>query len=152
VDQTRRKPKGITRGHPNNDPIIELAAKLNALVYIHAWMIVGGNPRRPGGGNFGGDSAPIDVANLAERFPNFALIRGRSGGDWELGVRAVRARPNVYVEFSGSGPHSGQVDSAAAQIGADRLIWGGRGPSRSYPTESQFATITLQCSRHFSFS
>ena len=63
------------------------------------------------------------------------LICGHSGGDWELGVRAVRARPNVFIEFSGSDPHSGQVDYTVAQLGADRLVWGGHGPSRSYSTE-----------------
>ena len=39
------------------------------------------------------------------------------------------------IEFSGSDPHSGQLDFTVAQIGADRLIWGGHGPSRSYSTE-----------------
>ncbi len=128
-------PQGVTCSHPNNDAIIELAAKLQAIIYIHTWMIVGGNPRRPGGGNFAGESSPMDVALLAERFPNVPLICGHSGGDWELGVRAIRARPNVLIEFSGSDPHSGQVDYTVAQLGADRLVWGGHGPSRSYSTE-----------------
>ncbi|MGE3819704.1 MAG: amidohydrolase family protein, partial [Isosphaeraceae bacterium] len=128
-------PRGVTCGHPNNDPIIRLAAELEAIVYIHTWMIVGGEPRRSGGGNKAGESTPMDVALLAERFPEVPLICGHSGGDWELGVRAVRRWPNVFVEFSGSDPHSGQVDYSVAQLGADRLIWGGHGPSRSYATE-----------------
>ena len=128
-------PQGVTCSHPNNDPIIELAAKLQAIIYIHTWMIVGGDPRRPGGGNSAGESTPMDVALLAERFPEVPLICGHSGGDWELGVRAVRPRPNVFIEFAGSDPHSGQVDYTVAQLGADRLVWGGHGPSRSYSTE-----------------
>lgn len=128
-------PGGITCSHPNNIPIIELAAELNALVYIHTWMIVGGEPRRPGGGNKKGESTPMDVAVLAARFPNVPLICGHSGGDWELGVRAVRQMPNVYIEFSGSDPHCGQVDYTVRQVGEDRLVWGGHGPSRSYSTE-----------------
>jgi uncharacterized protein len=128
-------PRGVTCSHPNNDPIIALAAELKAIVYIHAWMIMGGDPRRPGGGNQAGESTPMDVARLAERFPDVPLICGHSGGDWELGVRAVRARPNVFIEFSGSDPHSGQVDYTVAQVGAERLVWGGHGPSRSYSTE-----------------
>ncbi len=129
------EPGGVTCSHPNNDPIIELAAELKAIVYIHTWMIVGGDPRRPGGGNNAGESTPMDVALLAERFPEVPLICGHSGGDWELGVRAVRLRPNVLIEFSGSDPHSGQVDYTVAQLGADRLVWGGHGPTRSYSTE-----------------
>ncbi len=128
-------PQGVKCSHPNNDPIIELAATLQAIIYIHTWMIVGGDPRRPGGGNQAGESTPMDVALLAERFPKAPLICGHSGGDWELGVRAVRPRPNVFIEFSGSDPHSGQVDYTVAQLGAGRLVWGGHGPSRSYSTE-----------------
>src|SRR5208337_795664 len=128
-------PLGVTCSHPNNDPIIELAASLQAIIYIHTWMIVGGVPRRPGGGNSAGESTPMDVALLARRFPDVPLICGHSGGDWELGVRAVRPFRNVLIEFSGSDPHAGQVDFTVAEVGADRLVWGGHGPSRSYSTE-----------------
>ncbi len=38
-------------------------------------------------------------------------------------------------EFSGSDPHSGQVDYTVQQLGVARLVWGGHGPSRSYSTE-----------------
>jgi predicted TIM-barrel fold metal-dependent hydrolase len=75
------------------------------------------------------------VAQLAQRFPEVNFICGHSGGDWELGVRAVRPFKNVYIEFSGSDPHSGQVDYTVAQLGINRLVWGGHGPSRSYSTE-----------------
>jgi uncharacterized protein len=128
-------PKGIRCSHADNDVIIRQAAKLNALVYVHTWYQMGGEPRRPGGANLGGESTPEDVALLARRFPDLPLICGHSGGDWELGVRAVRQFRNVYIEFSGSDPHSGQVDFTVAEVGADRLVWGGHGPSRSYSTE-----------------
>ena len=128
-------PGGVPCSHENNDAIIRLAGELNALVYIHTWMKIGGQPRRPGGDNLRGESTPQDVALLAERFPRVNLICGHSGGDWELGVRAIRPYKNVYLEFSGSDPHSGQVDYTVGQLGIDRLVWGGHGPSRSYSTE-----------------
>ena len=128
-------PGGIVCSHPDNDPIIRLAVELNAVIYIHTWMKIGGQPRRPGGDNLRGESTPMDVALLAERFPNVPLICGHSGGDWELGVRAVRRHQYVFIEFSGSDPHSGQVDYTVRELGTDRLIWGGHGPSRSYSTE-----------------
>jgi predicted TIM-barrel fold metal-dependent hydrolase len=128
-------PGGVVCSHADNDAIIRLAAELKALVYIHTWMKIGGQPRRPGGDNLKGESTPMDVALLAERFPDVPLICGHSGGDWELGVRAVRRHKNVYIEFSGSDPHSGQVDYTVGQVGAERMIWGGHGPSRSYSTE-----------------
>jgi predicted TIM-barrel fold metal-dependent hydrolase len=128
-------PGGTVCSHANSDAIIRLAADFKALVYIHTWMKIGGSPRRPGGDNERGESTPMDVALLAERFPTVPLICGHSGGDWELGVRAVRRYENVYIEFSGSDPHSGQVDYTVREVGAGRLIWGGHGPSRSYSTE-----------------
>jgi uncharacterized protein len=128
-------PGGVVCSHADNDVIIRLAAELKAVVYIHTWMKIGGQPRRPGGDNERGESTPMDVALLAQRFPDVPLICGHSGGDWELGVRAVRPHENVYIEFSGSDPHSGQVDYTVRELGAGRLIWGGHGPSRSYSTE-----------------
>ena len=89
----------------------------------------------PGGGNGESESTPMDLAKLAQRFPQVAMICGHSGGDWELGVRAIRPRRNVLLEFAGSDPHSGMVDYAIRELGVDRLVWGGHGPSRSYATE-----------------
>lgn len=126
---------GITSEHPNNDKIIKLAAELNALIYIHTWIKVGGDPRFPGGANLFGESTPMDVAILAMRFPEIPMICGHAGGDWELGARAIRPHENVYFEFSGGDPHSGSVDYAVNLLGVDRLVWGGHGPSRSYSTE-----------------
>jgi predicted TIM-barrel fold metal-dependent hydrolase len=126
---------GVPCSDPRNDVIIRQAAEMKAVIYIHSWLQVGGNPRRPGGKNLPGEATPLDVAQLAARFPNVNFICGHSGGDWELGVRYVRPAENVYIEFSGSDPHSGQVDFTVAEVGAERLIWGGHGPSRSYSTE-----------------
>lgn len=126
---------GIACNHRNNDPIIRLARELGAMVYIHTWMKIGGQPRRPGGGNLAGESTPADVVELAKRFPDVNLICGHSGGDWELGARAVRSQKSVYFEFAGSDPHSGEVDHAVRELGVDRIVWGGHGPSRSYATE-----------------
>jgi uncharacterized protein len=125
----------IRVSHPKNDPIIRLAGELNAVIYIHSWLNVGGEPRQPGGGNRSGEATPMDVAAAAKRFPDVPLICGHSGGDWELGIRAVRPYKNIYLEFAGSDPHSGAVDLAVNELGADRIVWGGHIPSRSYATE-----------------
>ena len=77
----------------------------------------------------------MDVVELARRFPEVPIICGHSGGDWELGVRAVRLQKNVYLEFAGSDPHSGAVDLAVKELGAERIVWGGHTPSRSFATE-----------------
>lgn len=126
---------GITCDHPNNDKIIKLAVELGAVIYCHTWIKVGGDPRYPGGGNLPGENTPMTLALLAKRFPHVRMICGHSGGDWELGARAIRPLENVYFEFSGADPQSGSVDYAVNLLGADRIVWGGHGPSRSYATE-----------------
>src|SRR5690606_32108694 len=117
------------------DRIIRYAVELGAVIYIHTWIKVGGDPRYPGGGNLAGESTPMNVAKLAERFPDVTLICGHSGGDWELGARAIRPYENVMFEFSGADPQSGSVDYAINEVGVDRIVWGGHGPSRSFATE-----------------
>lgn len=127
--------KGMRCSHPNNDPIMRLVADIGCHAYIHTWLKVGGNPPLPGGDNGDSESTPIDVAKLAQRFPHVPLICGHSGGDWELGIRTIRPYKNVYLEYAGSDPHSGMVEYGIRELGADRLVWGGHGPSRSYATE-----------------
>lgn len=127
--------RGITCDHPNNDSIIQYANELGAAIYIHTWMKVGGIPRMPGGGNLAGESTPLHVAALARRFPDVQMICGHAGGEWELAAKAVRPFENVLFEFSGADPHSGSVDYAVNLLGADRIVWGGHGPSRAYATE-----------------
>jgi predicted TIM-barrel fold metal-dependent hydrolase len=114
---------------------MRLAAELEVHVYVHTWLQVGGTPRLPGGGNRESESTPMDLARLAQRFPQVSMICGHSGGDWELGVRAIRPYKNILLEFAGSDPHSGMAEYAIRELGVDRLVWGGHGPSRSYATE-----------------
>jgi predicted TIM-barrel fold metal-dependent hydrolase len=121
--------------HPNNDPIIRLARELNAIVFVHTFMVVGGEPRTFTGGTQPEENTPQTVVNLSKRFPDVPIICGHSGGDWELAVQVVRPYPNVYFEFAGSDSHSGAVDVAVRELGADRITWGGHGPSRSFATE-----------------
>lgn len=125
----------ITVAHPNYDPIISRLAELEAVIYIHSGFMVGGEPRTYYGGTRTGEAHPGHVAELAARFPKVPLICGHQGADWELGVRAIRPHENVYMEFSGMDPESGAIDFAVQELGADRIVWGGHLPSRSYSNE-----------------
>jgi len=132
---TRTNQAGIPCSHPNNDPIIRYAGELGAIVYIHTCFKVGGQPRSIVGGNKPGDSSPLDVAQLARRFPDVPLICGHAGTDWELGTRTIREHRNVYLEFAGMDPHAGAVEFAVRELGEDRIVWGGHGVTRGYATE-----------------
>ena len=126
---------GVRCNHPNNDPIMRLAEDLGCHVYIHSWTKIGGSPYLPGGGNGEGEAAPADVVEIARRFPKVQIVCGHTGGDWELGIRVVRTQKNILMEYSGSDPHSGMLEYGIKELGAERLVWGGHGPSRSYATE-----------------
>lgn len=129
------RPGEVRCDHPNSDGIIRRAAELGAVIYIHTWLKVGGEPRRPGGGTLPGESRPEDVVALSRRHPGVPMICGHSGGDWELGARTVRAQRELLFEFAGTDPHAGSVDLAVRELGSERLVWGGHGASRSYATE-----------------
>lgn len=125
--------------YPIYDPIFQRAAALKGLIYIHAWYQVGGNPPLAGGLEWPHESKPRDVAILAARHPETPFICGHAGGDWELGIRAVRAARNVSVELGGSYPVRGEVEMAVEELGAERIIYGSDIPGRGF--SSQLAKV-----------
>jgi predicted TIM-barrel fold metal-dependent hydrolase len=112
---------------PALDPIVKRAAELQAPIYQHTWMKVGGNDP--------GESSPLDVMELARRHPGVQLMCGHSGGDWERGIRAIRSNPNVLLEIAGSDPCSGFVEMAVRELGADRIVYGSDVGGRSYASQ-----------------
>lgn len=103
-------------GDPNLDPIVRRAAELKAAIFQHTWYKTGGN--QPG------ESTPFDLAELAKRHPTTPIICGHTGGNWEIGIRAVRALKNVSVDTGGSDPTAGFLEMAVRELGAERVIYG----------------------------
>ena len=112
---------------PAIDPIIRRAAELNAAIYQHTWYKADGN--RPG------ESTPADLAQLAERHPDVPLICGHTGGDWELGIRAVRPYQNVLIELGGFDPTAGVVEMALRELGVGRILYGSDVAGRSFASQ-----------------
>lgn len=109
------------------DRIIERASALKAVIFQHTWFKVGGN--------LPGESTPADVVALARRHPNVSIICGHTGGDWELGVRAVREQKNVYLDLAGSDPTAGFVEMAVREAGPERVIYGSDAGGRSFASQ-----------------
>lgn len=109
------------------DPIINRATELQAVVFQHTWLKITGNLR--------GESTPQDLSKLAVRHPNAMIVCGHSGGDWELGLRAIRARPNVYAGLGGGDPTSGFTEMAVRELGAERVIFGSDIGGRSFGSQ-----------------
>lgn len=109
------------------DPIIARAAELKAPILQHTWLKTTGN--------FAGESTPQDLVELAKRHTTATLICGHSGGDWQLGIRAVRSTPSLYIETGGSDPTSGFVEFAVKELGADRVLFGSDAGGRSFASQ-----------------
>jgi predicted TIM-barrel fold metal-dependent hydrolase len=114
--------------HRNFDPLVERIAELGGVIMQHTWFTTGGKLRA-------GQSTPTELAQLARRHPAIQFVCAHAGGEWEKGIRAVRAQPNVLVETSGFDATAGFVDMAVRELGAERIVFGSHLPSRSLGTE-----------------
>ncbi|MCC7355855.1 MAG: amidohydrolase family protein [Anaerolineae bacterium] len=102
-------------------PLIEYTIERKVPALLHAW--------RKAGGNEPGHSVPLDVAELARRYPEAKLIMAHLGGDWEHGIKAVRDTPNVLVDICMSVVEAGQVEMAVRELGHERVVFGSDGPA-----------------------
>ena len=109
------------------DPIVARATELHAPVVQHTWLKATGN--RPG------ESTPADLAVLAKRHPKATLICAHSGGDWPLGLRAIRAATNVFAETAGFDPTTGMAEMAVRELGAERVLYGSDAGGRSFASQ-----------------
>ena len=60
---------------------------------------------------------------------------GKAGGDWELGIRAIRSTKNVSTCIAGFDPTSGSVEMAVRELGAERVIYGSDAAGRSFASQ-----------------
>lgn len=101
---------------PELDSIVRRAVELKAPIFQHTWIKITGN--------LPGESTPMDLAELAARHPDARFVCGHTGGDWELGIRAVRPHKNIWVDLGGGNPTSGFTEMAVRELGADRVLYG----------------------------
>ena len=116
---------------PELDPIVRRAVELKIPVLQHTFFRLGGN--------LPGESSPSDVAELAARHPDARFIAAHTGADWERGIRAIRASPNVWAETCGFDPTAGQVEMASASWAPAGCCYGSDAGGRSFA--SQLAKI-----------
>jgi len=117
------------------DPVFRQAIDLEAVIYVHTWIKLGGDPPRPGGGNLPTEPRPEHLVELAARYPDYPFICGHAGGDWELGIPAIRSSSNLLLEVSGGYPTAGLVEAGARELGARRVIFGSDVTGRSFASQ-----------------
>ncbi len=109
------------------DPIVRRAVELGVPVLQHTWT--------KATGNLPGESTAEDLAVLAARHPKASFIAAHVGGQWEPGIRAIRAVENVTAEICGSDPTAGMVDMAVRELGARRVMYGSDFAGRSFASQ-----------------
>lgn len=109
------------------DPILKRAGELQAVIFQHTWLKVAGNDP--------GESTPDDLVQLAARHPTTPIICGHTGGDWERGIRTIRASKNLYADLAGSDPVAGYTEMAVRELGAERVIYGSDAGGRSFASQ-----------------
>ena len=112
---------------PEMDPIVERAAAMKVPILQHTWLKIGGTEP--------GESTPYDLVELAQRHPQVQFICAHTGGDWERGIRIIRATKNVSAETAGFDPTSGVVEMAVRELGAERVIYGSDVGGRSFASQ-----------------
>ncbi len=110
------------------DAIIRKAAELKAVIFQHTWL-------KQDGTQYPGESTPQDLVELAKRHPNTHFVCGHAGGQWELGIRAIRSSPNVSIELAGSDPTAGFTEMAVRELGPERIIYGSDSAGRSFASQ-----------------
>jgi hypothetical protein len=118
---------GTRANAPELDPIVRRAKELDALILQHTWI------KQRGKGNLPHESTPMELAELSARHPGVPIVCGHTGGgDWALGIRAIRARPELYADLGGGDPVYGEVEMAVRELGASRVLYGSDVSGRSF--------------------
>lgn len=113
---------------PELDSIVKRAAELGALIFQHTWF-------KTDGSQLPGESTPQDLAALAARHPKAQFVCGHAGGAWEIGIRALRAAPNVAMETGGFDPTFGMIEMAVRELGVERVLFGSDAGGRSFGSQ-----------------
>jgi predicted TIM-barrel fold metal-dependent hydrolase len=132
IRHPNEQPGAPTYGEPRNldfmDPIFKRAGELNAVIMHHTWI----NSLGP---EDIAESTPMEIAALARRHPSVTVVCGHTGGNWELGIRAIRDVKNVYADLCGSDPVAGYTEMAVRELGPERVMYGSDVGGRSFASQ-----------------
>jgi len=109
------------------DPIFARASELHAVILHHTWIKTNGNEPD--------ESTPMELAETVRRHPNAIVVCGHTGGNWELGIRAIRDVKNMYCDLSGSDPTAGYTEMAVRELGPERVLYGSDIGGRSFASQ-----------------
>ncbi len=78
------------------------------------------------------EAPPLEIAQLARRFPQGQFIMAHFGAQFEHGLRAIEHCDNVAVDYAGSINEKGAYEMALDILGPERVLFGTDLPGADY--------------------
>ena len=96
------------------------------------WTILYHSYYRPHGEAPPNEAPPMEIAELAYRYPDGQFIMAHMGAQFEHGLRAIADCPNVAVDYAGSINEKGAYEMGIELLGVDRVLFGTDLPGADY--------------------
>ena len=110
---------------PRTYTVVEAALEKEWPVYYHSYY-------RPHGVPPSSESPPMEVAQLARRYPQGRFVMAHMGAQFEHGLYAVADCPNLAVDYAGTINEKGAYETALRLLGPDRIVFGTDMPACFY--------------------
>ena len=78
------------------------------------------------------EAPPLEIAELAHRFPQGQFIMAHMGAQFEHGLRAIEDCANVAVDYAGSINENGAYQLGLELLGPERVVFGTDLPGADY--------------------
>jgi predicted TIM-barrel fold metal-dependent hydrolase len=78
------------------------------------------------------ESDPVNIANLARRYPQAKIILPHIGGNFYYTCDVIADCENIYTDPSGTYCESGMLDHAVKLLGPDRILFGSDAPGADF--------------------
>ena len=96
------------------------------------WPVLYHSYFRPHGAPPANEAPPMEIAQLARRYPQGRFIMAHMGAQFEHGLRAVAGCPNVAVDYAGSINEKGAYELGLELLGPERVVFGTDLPGADY--------------------
>ena len=126
--------------------VVEAAQQQGWPVFFHSYYRTHGAPCPS-------ETPPMELAALARKHPRAQFIMAHMGAQFEHGLNAVAACPNMAVDYAGSINEKGAYETALRLLGPDRVVVGTPTfppASTRTPAASSNSTPPMPLSRRYS--
>lgn len=110
----------------------ERTAVVTEAALARGWPVLYHAYYRPHGAAPPNEAPPLEIAELARRFPDGQFIMAHMGAQFEHGLRAIEDCANVAVDYAGSINENGAYQLGLELLGPERVIFGTDLPGADY--------------------